>query len=159
MCVHVLKLKTTTKKTFSFEIYLVNFPKFCIDLHRFILWFQDSSLKKYCPVQLCSLVTLHCGVCKLVGCFLKAESVLSTDCTDTTKEVLCWEKVGEGINSNVKISYSCGASPTSRQIYCLRTKTVFSRCLASAVIAHTAALYHFSNCVKIAEIHSKYRSI
>lgn len=105
--------------------------------------FQDSSIKKYCPVQLCSLVALLCGVCKLVGCFLKAESVSSIDCTDSTKGVLCWGKVGEDINSNVKISCSCGASHTSRQIYCLRTKILFSKCLASAVIAHTAALYHF----------------
>lgn len=104
---------------------LVSFPKFCIDLHHFILWFQDSSLKKYRPVQLCLLVTLLCWVCKLVGCFSKAESVPCTDCTDTTKGVLCWGKVGKSINSNVKISYSCGASLTSREIYCLKTKTVF----------------------------------
>lgn len=95
---------------------------------------------------------LHCCVVsKLVGCFLKAESVSSTDCTDSTKGVLCWGKVGEGINSNVKINCSCGASLTSKQIYCLRTKTLLSKCLTSAVIAHSAALYHFMNCVKIKE--------
>lgn len=35
---------------FSFEIGLVFFPRFYVDFHWFMPWFQDSSHKKYCLI-------------------------------------------------------------------------------------------------------------
>lgn len=47
--VDVLKLNNT-KDAFFIEIGLVFFPRFYVDFHWFMPWFQDSSHKKYCLI-------------------------------------------------------------------------------------------------------------
>lgn len=82
----VLKLKNIKKNPFPFEICLV-FVKFCIDMHCFILQFQDSGLKKYCLFTPASFLHQTFRMFIKTGCFEKQRLLSLSDGTDTVEGI------------------------------------------------------------------------